>query len=776
MKKFSAIKIVFLIVLLKPGSPVSAQDKIDSAVNILSEKYQQEKIYIAYNKSNYVAGETVRYKAFLFAGYQLSDISSNLYVELLGQNKTVIARQRIPVINGFGEGGIAIPDSTLENVYYIRAYTKWMLNFSESFQYIHPVLIYNPLSQRKLSAKQAVWHAAAFAEGGTLVDSIASHIAVRLFSNGDLPEHWQGYLIDSSLPQQKIVSFQSLDQNIAEFYFTPLAGKKYQVIVEDSKGAVQKCDLPPVENTGVCLSVKQTDTVLQYMVQFQNIRGGEAYKLVGTVDNNIVYKATVRHNSPVFIHSFPTKDMQKGVLRLTLFDNDYHVVAERLCFLHPGIANRVLLDSVQTDHAVRAANTFTVKTDSGGTYYAIVMDEDTRDPYTEDNLLSSFWLTTDVARNIKNARSYFAGTDKSKQALDVLLVTEKWDRFNWQEILNGQYPVIQYGKDNFLSYLATVFYKKKILPNATLNLVIFLPDSSRQLLQAKTNAEGQFLVDGLLFEGNARLSYKAVSKKIFADDLSLELTEVKSDSKYESALPESDYTVAKPAEIITYPAEIERNIENVKNEKGAKESYHELTEVVVQTRRKTPTQLLNEKLSSGRFSNSREVIYDFVNQKQDGATGNDLLAWINARAPGDTRRFSYYIDEYQVEKEMVSLTAISEVAMIKFQGNGAAHQIFIYLKKSEERLATAKVLNHIPFQGYPKTDPLIMPDYSREKDNNTWKTDTRDVLYWSDPLLSDTTGQSFKIKFYNNDSAKKFRVIIMGFHDELSPVWHEASY
>ncbi len=42
-----------------------AQDRIDSAMKILNEKYPQEKIYIAYNQSDYVAGEIIWFKGFV---------------------------------------------------------------------------------------------------------------------------------------------------------------------------------------------------------------------------------------------------------------------------------------------------------------------------------------------------------------------------------------------------------------------------------------------------------------------------------------------------------------------------------------------------------------------------------------------------------------------------------------------------------------------------------------------------------------------------------------
>jgi len=64
-----------------------------------------------------------------------------------------------------------------------------------------------------------------------------------------------------------------------------------------------------------------------------------------------------------------------------------------------------------------------------------------------------------------------------------------------------------------LSYIATVTYKNNILPNELLNFVIYFPDSSTQLLQGKTDIKGKILLDGLIFEGSTKMSYKAASKK-----------------------------------------------------------------------------------------------------------------------------------------------------------------------------------------------------------------------------------------------------------------------
>jgi len=84
------------------------------------------------------------------------------------------------------------------------------------------------------------------------------------------------------------------------------------------------------------------------------------------------------------------------------------------------------------------------------------------------------------------------------------LITNTWERFNWQDILSNKFPEIKYPRDNFKSYIGTVFYKKKPLQNEAINLILFLPDSSKQLFQAKTDINGKILIEGLLFEGSAK--------------------------------------------------------------------------------------------------------------------------------------------------------------------------------------------------------------------------------------------------------------------------------
>lgn len=146
-------KALLLICFLKICCTLSAQSKAETALNKYYEKHPVEKVFIQYDNESYLAGETVRFKCYVFKGYLPTDLSSNLYIELYNQDKQLLDKSMIPLFNGIGEGSFLLNSQLPEGVYYIRAYTAWMLNFDENFPYLHTFLVYNPQSEYQLKAK-----------------------------------------------------------------------------------------------------------------------------------------------------------------------------------------------------------------------------------------------------------------------------------------------------------------------------------------------------------------------------------------------------------------------------------------------------------------------------------------------------------------------------------------------------------------------------------------------------------------------------------------------
>ncbi|MGO4708742.1 hypothetical protein AB4Y90_06405 [Chryseobacterium sp. 2TAF14] len=430
-----------------------SQNKAEEALKKFEQNYPQEKIHLLLSKKNYVAGENLWFTSFVFDGYSPSTISTNVFVELYDQNKKQISKKIYPLINGKGSGSITLPADLKEDVYYIRAYTTWMGNFSDDFNEILPITVYNPSSPEKLEKNtSAPWNAAVFPESGTFVDGINTKFAVRLQSKGETPANWNGFVTEIQDSRNKIVSFKGFDQNTGCFNFTPLAGKKYQLTVEDGKGNKQTVNLPEAASSGINLQVQSQSDAVKFVLKAKNISQNNKYKIIGTINNQLVYKANVSNISDK-VYSIPTNQLVNGILNLTVFDESENIVAQRLCFVQPQSLKlkQPSLKGTSLSLKPRDSNSFNINNDSSiSSYLVSVTDNESENPENENSLLSTLWLTGDLSSKIYYPAQYFS-ENRNTDALDALLISEKWSRFNWQTIMSGNFPVIKYKPESYLS-------------------------------------------------------------------------------------------------------------------------------------------------------------------------------------------------------------------------------------------------------------------------------------------------------------------------------------
>lgn len=793
------------------STPVIAQDKIDSTMNFWASN-PQERIYIAYDKGKYVAGETLRFKTFVFSDYRLSNISTNLYVELLDKNKLIIEKKAFPIIGGIAEGSINIPDSLPENVYYIRAFTQWILKSNETSQYIKPILVYNEKSSAKLKQQNSFW-SAAFVEGGSLLANKQATVAIRLYSTGELPSSWKGYLTTSDDTTKKILSFISLDPNVAAFNFVPVPGKQYISVIEDENGNKLTALLPVVMSRGVNLRTSLQNDTLEYMLDFSNMRLNENYKLVGTINNDIVYKATFSNKDSFMVHSFSTTEIPRGILRLTLFDDAYHPLTERLVFLYPALKQLPAFEFTSLNNAPGGLNRLKVKIDSGNSYNLIITDAAVENIYKNENLVSAFWLTS-IFKDIQNGSIYFSNEGKKKNALDAVLISEISKLSSWTYLFTQKKRDATTVKENFLSYAARVYYRKKPLTNEPLTLMLFASDSTRQVFQVQTDSLGKFLMEGFVFEGEAKLSYQSGKKKRLQQDIVIEIIPSTEQNSYSFTLPTTNYILAPLDEKYTMPAQVKRSIENLKNEQLNIEKFKTLDAVFVKKKQKSATEKLYMELTGNSFPPAGETIYDFINVKQAGTGGTTIYQWLNNRE-SFTKYTRFFVDAMQADFEWVNTIYTADVALAKVAREGGTKTVRIFLnhgryntyagvRRTDDQIPVMQgvnkkdtiglsylnkrtipyqdsyssyfnyptTINNVTLRGYGENKPLYKFDYT-EEDPGSIAKDTRDLLYWSDLMESNKNENVQEVIFNNNGTATNFRIFLLGFKDEETPVFIE---
>ncbi len=779
-----------------------SQLSLVEALKKFHANYPQEKVYLWMNKPAYLAGETMMFKAFVISQYELVNLSTTLYVELYNSEKKIIAAKLYPIQFGSAQGSIELQNKLPEDVYYIRAYTRWMQNFNESFQFIRPVPVYNPASQKQLQLKKTEWNVKAFPEGGNLITGQESKVAVRLFSAGILPEKWSGYIYEENNSSEKIKTFKSLDKNVAIFLFTPEEQKKYFVTVTDEAGNKKSAALPVTRNSGVAISVENVIDSVKVDLRFHNVKdNGTGYSIVGDIQNQMIFYSKFTNIKSELSFKIPVHYPPNGILHLTVFNTQNEPEAERLVFLNPSqlYYDSSVIDQFNPITEPREKNELVIKVDSiNWTSYALsVTDAEMESSMKEENLLSYLWLSSDLINPPQNAAGYFNHAEENKiKALDAVLISEKWERYNWNEVLKDKFPVIQYFPHNYLSYTGTVKSGKKLKPNEEVNLFLYFPDSTYQIMQARTDSSGTLMIENLAFNNELKVYYQTNSKKRSAGFIDISFERKNHFLPYSLPLPESPYILVSNTISNNRPDWVASSVKSLKMEKDFDEKYKSLQEVIIRSKIKSVKEELNNKLSSAAFRSESETVFDFINEEQNAQGYTNILYWLQGRVAGlqiqlnssgqlvpyiRASQATVVVDEMTVSPDMLSSYSINDIAMIKvikgpvvgvaFGGGGGV--IAIYTNRGDLRsVNTQPSLPGSTIKGYDAMKKFFSPEYT---DNfiSPSGTDTRDQLLWEPLLTPGDVNDKSRVSFYNNDKTKRYRITVQGFTESGIPVYLE---
>ncbi|WP_312922989.1 hypothetical protein [Empedobacter brevis] len=777
-------KIVWLFVCI--CIQLNAQTKLDAAIKNLEENYSQEKIYILFNKESYIAGETIWFKAFILNGYKPSSISTNLFVELYDKDKKKIDKKLLPVFKGQSDGSFSLKDDLQEDIYFLRAYTTYMTSFSEDFQYIQPIAIYNPTSTLKLTKNDEIkWRASIHPESGTFIENQTTKFTVRLRTIGELPKKWSGVIFEKNNPVNKILTFNSLDENVASFYLKAQPNKSYQLQLNDETGYQQIVDLPFAKKEGVLFKVIHHGEIAYQLKSINRQKKLLHYKIVGTVNHKVVYKATIKKDIEVISQTISAESLQKnkGILNLSVFDENDHLIAQRLVnnFADQSIAIPTPELIFDTNKNPREINTIELKSKESIPYTVRINNSKKN---LSDNLLSALYLTSDFNDKISNPAQYLEHSNS--EALDALLISEEFKKMNW----NNAFNINRQQKKNtnhYLSYKGKAILNNEPLTNTTLNLFTESPNNEKQLFQVETDANGNFELNNLISYNPVTIYYYRNTKQSKSkndDYLNLSFVPIDNFSPLKKGLtPTQYYLVERKSEqnLDTEKQVVEQQkINKIVNDKSIR-----LKEVIVRAEKESNTKKLNDELSSGIFKNNfHETVLDFIHGDYNVMSYTNIIDFLTGRVAGLTVQYqrgvptpiirntiaNVYLDERLIDASTLAGINPNDIAMVKiYKGGIIGYAIAVYLKKGHTRAAStiSSPKNSINLTGYDKPAPFLSND-EYETLYKDIPNDKRETLYWNPNLLNQSN-----IEYFNNDNPKGYTLTILGFDEEGNPLYYE---
>jgi hypothetical protein len=142
--------------------------------------------------------------------------------------------------------------------------------------------------------------------------------------------------------------------------------------------------------------------------------------------------------------SLPQREFPSGVLHFVLFDAQLNPVSERLVFVNNNDQARATLRSDRDSFAVRSlVNNHVALTDEygrplAGNFSVSVTADHAVKADSTNSILTHLLLTSDLRGHIENPTAYFKKDDKSVAALDLLMLTQGWRRYDMAAIAKGR--------------------------------------------------------------------------------------------------------------------------------------------------------------------------------------------------------------------------------------------------------------------------------------------------------------------------------------------------
>ena len=772
-----------------------AAAQIDSLLGILEKDYPQEKIYIQYDRPYYNTGETIWFKAYLFAANIPSIFSKTMYAELINENGDVLERKTLPVFGAGAAGDFSLPDTMRSSLLYVRAYTAWMMNFDSSFYYLKPIRIIGSTQAKAEKPKEPQFSLQFFPEGGTFVQGVESRIAFKATDDQGFPIVIRGDIVNSK--QQKIISFSGMHDGMGYFQLLPLPGETYKAIWKDSKGLAHETPLPVAKDNGVVLSVENINNGITYTIARSETLPPDqrVFQVVAHVQQTPVYIAKVNMSARNKVTApIPTDDFPDGIVHVTLFSENNRPLAERIVFINRN--NYYFITDIHTrekNFTKKGKNSLQV--DVGDTLLSslsisVTDAGSTSAPREEENIFSHVLLSSDIKGYVYDPSYYFSSKDDSVlQHLDLVMMTHGWRRFKWDDVIAGRWPVIKSLPQPYVTVNGQILgLLQTDLVGKDLSMILETKQRSTQFLTVPITPKGEFSVANLIFYDTAKLYYQ------INNDKGKKLTSTASFNFKNSFInwPGKPLTGLLPQLKPVVPDSSAQK----KNELLArlrKDEYIEgmkvktLEGVEVISRQKSTAQKMDEEYTSGFFSGGDGYTF-IVGDDPNGSSYRTVLDYLQGKVAGlqissvgpEGASLSWrggspslFVNEMNADVNLIQSTQMSDVAMIKVfrppffgaVGGGAGGAIAVYTKKGAAANSAVKGLDFVSVNGYSAMREFYSPDYSQPGVDKA-RNDFRTTLYWNPYLVFDKQTRRVMIPFYNNDNCKRIRVVIEGVNEQ----------
>jgi len=440
-------------------------------IQIFNRLVPQEKVYLHFDNTGYVLGETIWFKAYIVnaSNFLPDTLSEVLYVELLNEKGKLLETKKLKIENGQCHGEFYLDEVNVEyfaGFYEIRAYTKAMLNFGEETVFSRVFPVFNefredgqykgenvkadlrlnddigldiPLQNlRPKAEKRDNVNIDFYPEGGNLITGLTSQVAFKITDDKGNPLSANVQIYN---PQGEILSASSTEHSgMGSFAYTPDGQRNRLKVIYNNKEYF--FDLPESKSNGYVLQARNfSNNALLLQIEKSRLTPNSLLGLSVLCRGEVLFFQKIDSVDEPFVLKIPYDILGYGVHQITLFDAKGEIFAERQVFILPDEQEQVKFEAApnktmyQPQDLIQIDFSLTGNQPAKEAVFSLsVRDEETMVLTNPGNIYANLLLSSDLKGFIENPEEYFRPENQNIQMrkLDLLMMVQGWKRYEWQ--------------------------------------------------------------------------------------------------------------------------------------------------------------------------------------------------------------------------------------------------------------------------------------------------------------------------------------------------------
>jgi len=609
-----------------------------------------------------------------------------------------------------------------------------------------------------------------FPEGGHTLLETGFQIAFKALKKNGLHENVKGTVYDDT--GQECASFGSGNLGMGQFLMYYFPERTYYAVCTNDQNVSKRFPLPVAETDKVALKAIWDNGKLRLsLLKPSGFALPSDVYLVAHLRGVVLYAQPWDEKRDYI--SFEKGFFPAGIVHLLLIGKDRNILSERLVFsnqkstiarvnVKPGKAGYQIRDKINLEIQVTDEN----QAPLSGNFSISVVDKRDVPIDTTSGIISTLLLTSELKGYIESPMSYLQNDDrKTTAALDVLMMTQGWRRYNVPEILKGNLQKeLRYPVESSRQFSGRVTGVFAALKDGNISLIA-RKDSILGTSFVKPEEDGKFVFTNIDYPDSTQYIIQALRKKgsglAFIEMDTIEtfspvvLTPLAAPEKHkpEESYPDKaneKYTIEKGMRVINL-AEVEIKGQKITRPKTESPYYSVSTSFVLGT----------EEIERANFM----TVFDLLRRLPGVTVSGDEVYYRRAtpmvildNIPKENFDYSM-LDVNDVSDAFVSPAT---TVMPIFGARGANGAIVINTKHGfvEKNTLNKNIQVFTPI-GYQQQVEFYSPVYETEEQRKNTVSDLRSTIYWNPGVRTDSTGIA-RLSFYSADSPSQYGLVIEG--------------